>query len=261
MPTRRVRRAATLGASVSALAVLLGAGPVLAADGPGPTPGRSAPAIGGWRWPLPGPATVGRRFDRPPGPYAAGHRGVDLTAPAGTPVLAAADGVVAFAGSVAGRGVVSVRHGALRSTYEPVLPAVRAGQRVRAGQVLATLAAGNHCPLPCLHWGVLRGQVYLDPLSVLTGGPVRLLPLGDAPAYRAGTTGRRPPLDTARPYRTGSRAASPLAAAGRRRPTPTTAAPSAPHRPRSPATGTAAAGVAGVALAAAALLRRRRGPN
>jgi murein DD-endopeptidase MepM/ murein hydrolase activator NlpD len=94
---------------------------------------------------------------------------VDLAAVAGEPVLAAGPGVVAFAGRVAGRGVVVVRHaGGLRTTYEPVVPGVRVGERVVAGTPIGALeAVRGHCPGPCLHWGALRGTTYLDPLGLL----------------------------------------------------------------------------------------------
>jgi murein DD-endopeptidase MepM/ murein hydrolase activator NlpD len=107
---------------------------------------------------------------------------VDLRAAAGSPVLAAADGVVAFAGSVAGRPVVSVDHAdGIRTTYEPVTPAVSAGERVRAGAVLGVLEpTGSHCaPGSCLHWGARRGPVaYVDPLGLLRAEIViRLYPV------------------------------------------------------------------------------------
>ncbi|MFC6515912.1 hypothetical protein ACFQFR_25935 [Streptomyces goshikiensis] len=57
--------------------------------------------------PLPAPLAVVRWWDPPPGPYAAGHRGVDLAAPVGAEVRAAGPGRVHFAGPVAGRGVLS----------------------------------------------------------------------------------------------------------------------------------------------------------
>jgi murein DD-endopeptidase MepM/ murein hydrolase activator NlpD len=105
---------------------------------------------------------------------------VDLSAAPGATVRAAGDGVVGFAGTVAGRGVVSVTHGSLRTTYEPVIVIVHVGQRVAAGDVLGALAAGHAgCPTSaCLHWGLLRGAVYLDPLTLLRLAPPRLLPLG-----------------------------------------------------------------------------------
>jgi hypothetical protein len=75
--------------------------------------------------------------------------------------------------------VVVVDHGATRTTYEPVAPAVAVGAKVPTGGVLGTLqTAMSHClPRTCLHWGLLRGDVYLDPLMLLGLGPVRLLPL------------------------------------------------------------------------------------
>ena len=82
----------------------------------------------------------------------------------------------------AGRGVVVVAHpGGLRTTYEPVEPAVRAGQQVAAGSVLGRLAAApRHCgEAPCLHWGARRGEAHVDPLALLVpAAPPVLLPLG-----------------------------------------------------------------------------------
>jgi len=70
-----------------------------------------------------------------------------------------------------------VSHGALRTTYLPVNPTVAVGTQVGTGQVIARLAAGHGCPGgTCLHWGLKRGDTYLDPLSLLDTGPVRLLP-------------------------------------------------------------------------------------
>jgi murein DD-endopeptidase MepM/ murein hydrolase activator NlpD len=132
-----------------------------------------------WRWPLGGTPVVTRPFDPPPTPYAAGHRGVDLGGTAGQPVLAAGAGVVSFAGLVAGRPVVSVQHAdGLRTTYEPVAPQVAAGQVVAGGSPLGVLVAGHAgCPADaCLHWGLRRGEAYLDPLSLLRPPRVRLLP-------------------------------------------------------------------------------------
>jgi murein DD-endopeptidase MepM/ murein hydrolase activator NlpD len=134
---------------------------------------------GAFRWPLEEPVSVTRRFEPPPDPYQAGHRGVDLLGAAGAPVHSAGTGVVAFAGMVAGRPVVSVSHpGGLRTTYEPVDPSVAAGAVVSAGTTLGTLRAGHAgCPADaCLHWGLRSGEVYLDPLSLLHRGRVRLLP-------------------------------------------------------------------------------------
>ena len=73
------------------------------------------------RYSAPVPLRVVRAFEQPAGPYGPGHRGVDLAAAAGDAVRAAADGTVTFAGSVAGRGVVVVRHAdGVRTEYEPL---------------------------------------------------------------------------------------------------------------------------------------------
>ena len=131
-------------------------------------------------WPLaPTPAVVAR-FDPPEVDWASGHRGVDLAGRLGQRVLTSLAGRVSFAGRIAGVGVVVVDHGDTRTTYQPVTPAVRRGERLARGSVLGTLAwAGSHCARPCLHWGWLRGDRYLDPLLLVDAAPrpVRLLPL------------------------------------------------------------------------------------
>ena len=150
-------------------------GPVVAAPGGGVVP------LGAFGWPLAGFPAVLRPFDPPELPYGRGHRGVDLGGWDGQPVLAAGDGVVAFAGMVAGKPVVSVDHpNGLRTTYEPVLATVTAGQRVARGDPIGTLRAGHAgcVAAACLHWGVRCGDEYLDPLWLLSPGPVRLLPTG-----------------------------------------------------------------------------------
>ena len=140
-------------------------------------------------WPLsPRPAVV-RGFDPPDRPWASGHRGLDLAGHVGQPVLAATGGVVSFAGLLAGRGVIVVDHGDVRTTYEPVLAEVPPGARVEAGAVLGELTSLlSHCfPAACLHWGLIRNRddVYLDPRSLLDEPPVRLLPLWrDLPVAR-----------------------------------------------------------------------------
>jgi hypothetical protein len=145
-----------------------------------------------WRAPVVGPLHVLRPFAPPTGPWGPGHRGVDLAAAPGDPVLAAGTGTVRFAGQVGGRGVVVVEHEAgLRTEYEPVVPAVREGARAASGALLGVLApSGGHCGVvSCLHWGLRRDGEYLDPMRLLTPpqAPV-LLPFLDPPA-RSGRAG------------------------------------------------------------------------
>ena len=139
------------------------------------------PPVSAWSAPLAGELQVTRPFEQPPGPYAAGHRGADLAGAPGSTVLAAGDGVVVFAGMVAGRPVVSVDHAnGLRTTYEPMDPSVAAGQPVARGSPIGTLTTGHPgCTREaCLHWGLRRGGTYLDPLLLLRPPRVRLLPFG-----------------------------------------------------------------------------------
>jgi murein DD-endopeptidase MepM/ murein hydrolase activator NlpD len=137
------------------------------------------PAAALWTAPLAGTPSVTRPFAPPTSAYGAGHRGVDLAGTPGESVLAAGAGVVLFAGRVAGRPVVSIRHAhGLRTTYEPVEPSVAAGQVVARGSPIGTLLAGHAgCPAAaCLHWGLRRGDVYLDPMLLLRPPRIRLLP-------------------------------------------------------------------------------------
>ncbi len=142
-----------------------------------------------WVAPLPEPFTITRGFDPPDQPYGTGHRGVDIAGSPGQEVRAAGAGAVVYAGPLAGRGVISVQHGAgLRTTYEPVSTSVSAGMSVALGQVIGTLDDGHPgCPMAaCLHWGLKRGELYLNPLLLLSQGPVRLLP-----RYGGGQSGDR----------------------------------------------------------------------
>ena len=142
---------------------------------------QTPPTVTGPRWVAPiGPPThITRGFDRPVPNWLPGHRGVDLAAALGEPVKAAGSGVVIWAGSIAGRGVVVIRHSnGLRTTYEPVTASVVLGEPVVAGEVIGRISHGqSHCDGRCLHWGLRRGVDYLNPLLLLGLGRPRLIPL------------------------------------------------------------------------------------
>lgn len=135
-------------------------------------------------WPLrPAPA-VTRAFNAPSPNWEPGHRGVDLAGVPDQAVYAAGRATVVFAGTLAGRPVVSLAHpGGLRTSYEPVEAGVRVGQLVDESTVLGRLLPGHPgCPAAaCLHWGAMWGPAsradYVDPLGLLAGTPVRLKPL------------------------------------------------------------------------------------
>jgi hypothetical protein len=249
-------------------AALLLIGCLAAAPGAAAAAGASAPEQpfrpGAWAAPLAGQLKVTRPYRPPDVRWGAGHRGVDLAAAAAAEVRAAGAGRISFAGRLAGRGVVAVVHGALRTTYEPVDASVRVGEVVARGDPIGHLGAGHDAARPAryvLHWGLRRGDTYLDPMSVLGGRPVRLLPrwrAGPSPGAvappKAGAAGPARAASTARPA-TGRPADARAARAGgrgqswwRRRGSPGDAG-----------TATAAAAVwAGVAATMAGRRRRSR---
>lgn len=170
---------------VGAASVATALGPGTASPGGRPAAGAGpqAPAVDAGSGALTPPldeAVVLAPFRAPPERWSPGHRGVDLRAVAGVPVLAPGPGVVAFADTVVDRAVLTVLHpGGLRSSLEPVVSEVTVGAQVTAGQRVGTVqAVATHCaPASCLHWGVRRDRTYLDPLNLLAGaGPVVLLP-------------------------------------------------------------------------------------
>ncbi|WP_442902686.1 M23 family metallopeptidase [Gordonia sp. HS-NH1] len=129
--------------------------------------------------------TVVTAYDEPEKRWQPGHRGVDLAAGPGQAVRAAGAGRVRFAGTVAGRPLVSVSHpDGVITTYEPVEAGVDAGDHVSRGEIIGTVIGGHPgCPvLVCLHWGARRGSGrgadYLDPLGLLGAVRVRLKPIG-----------------------------------------------------------------------------------
>jgi murein DD-endopeptidase MepM/ murein hydrolase activator NlpD len=133
----------------------------------------SPPAL---RWPL---TTIhvligspfGARWGKP-------HEGIDLPAPVGTPVFAAADGRVVYAGAgIRGYGnLIVLKHaGDLLTAYahNSVL-LVSQGQSVRSGDRIALVGQSGHATGPHLRFEVRRGQIPRDPMSYLP-------PLGDSP--------------------------------------------------------------------------------
>jgi hypothetical protein len=144
------------------VAVVVGARPASADDADGAT---------GWLRPVDG--AVVHPFEEPASVYGAGHRGADLAAAPGTPVRAANDGVVSFAGSVAGTLHVTITHaGGLRTSYSFLSAvAVREGQPVARGDVIGATGGvgpdhdGSHDGT-VLHLGLRIGDRYVDPMQL-----------------------------------------------------------------------------------------------
>ena len=121
-------------------------------------------------------APVVDRFRPPSSPYGPGNRGWEYATAPGQVVRASADGAVSFAGPVGGSTAVTIAHAdGLRTSYSYLeVASVEAGAQVQRGDPIGR--AGVR-----LHFGVRRGDVYLDPASLFATPAtrrVRLVPLG-----------------------------------------------------------------------------------
>lgn len=139
---------------------------------PGGAPGGAAdvPSI----WPVEGEVSspFGERIDPIDGEESF-HPGIDICAPAGTPVRAAAAGIVVESGrEEAGYGIevlidhgygIETRYGHLRRTF------VLEGQWVRQGQVIGTVGSTGRSTGPHLHYEVLVHQTPVNPAKFLRG--------------------------------------------------------------------------------------------
>ncbi|ETW92408.1 MAG: hypothetical protein ETSY1_43750 [Candidatus Entotheonella factor] len=105
------------------------------------------------------------------------HDGIDIAAPLGTPVRAAADGRVVFSGRRRGYGnLVIIQHNQIyRTAYAHLRTRkVRRGQRVRQGKVLATVGRSGRATGPHLHFEVRVRNQARAPIFYLPRVPKRL---------------------------------------------------------------------------------------
>lgn len=190
---------------VRAVAALAAAAAVAGACG-----APDAGAKGGWRWPVGGELVTAYRFAG--APYAGGeHRGIDVAAPVGAAVVAAAPGTVRFAGVAGSSGLtISVRtaDGRFDTSYLHLSRiAVRAGEAVAAGTAIGAVGTSGRRSTAAahLHFGVRAAgsrHGYRDPLGLLPPrGPVRERPRA-APVRAPDLRPAPPPvLVSARPPR------------------------------------------------------------
>ncbi len=151
-------------------------GATRALDVPPPPPGavpepeppapRPAPArAGGLRWPVRG--VLYSRFGIRQGQR---HDGIDIAAPEGTPIVAAAGGTVAYAGRQAGYGaIVILKHdGGLVTLYAHASTLlVKEGERVEGGMPIARVGQSGRTSGPHLHFEVRDGTRPRNPLFYL----------------------------------------------------------------------------------------------
>jgi len=139
----------------------------------------ASPAHAAWVWPVGGEViTPYRNGDDP---YASGqHRGIDIAAPVGTAVRAAAAGDVRFAGTAGSSGLtigIRTADGYDTSYLHLSSLAVRAGTRVAAGERIGAVGTTGtrSATAPHLHFGVRDAgtrYAYRDPLAFLPPPPV-----------------------------------------------------------------------------------------
>ncbi|KAA5603730.1 peptidoglycan DD-metalloendopeptidase family protein [Roseospira marina] len=101
--------------------------------------------------------------------YSKMHTGVDFAAPTGTPIYAAGDGVVHYAGRKGGYGkYVQVRHNAEFSTAYAHMSRIEVenGQRVKQGDIIGRVGATGRVTGPHLHYEIIRGGQKVNPLDV-----------------------------------------------------------------------------------------------
>jgi hypothetical protein len=148
----------------------------------------AVPATAGaaWVWPVKGEVITPYRNGTDP--YAAGqHRGIDIAAAVGTPVVAAAGGEVRFAGTAGTSGLtISIRTGDGYDTSYLHLASVRVrpGAHVSAGERIGAVGTtgSRSATAPHLHFGVRdagTSHAYHDPLAFL---PPPLAPAPNPPA-------------------------------------------------------------------------------
>ena len=98
------------------------------------------------------------------------HEGVDIAAPAGTPILATADGVVSFAGPMSDYGkVVFIDHGHGLATFyaHDSRIRVREGQLVKRGDVIAYVGSTGRTTGPHVHYEVHLNGAVVNPLKYI----------------------------------------------------------------------------------------------
>src|SRR5262245_1886731 len=131
-------------------------------DAPMVTPSRSR-----FAWPVHGSVTSGFGARRS---WGRRHRGVDIKAPAGTPIRAAAAGTVEFSGrqSSYGRVVVLAHANGFRTVYaHNAKNAVSTGDRVAAGSLIGTVGHTGRATANHVHFEIRRRGVAQDPLALL----------------------------------------------------------------------------------------------
>jgi murein DD-endopeptidase MepM/ murein hydrolase activator NlpD len=129
----------------------------------------AAGSMPSFRWPVKGRIIAG--FG--PRPNGAQNDGINLAVPEGTPIKAADDGVVAYAGSeLKGYGnLVLIRHanGFVSAYANASEILVKRGETIKRGQVIAHAGQTGNVTSPQLHFEIRKGSTPVDPTKYLGG--------------------------------------------------------------------------------------------
>lgn len=107
------------------------------------------------------------------------HKGVDFGAPTGTPIMAAADGVIERASRFGGYGnYISIRHdGATKTAYAHLskyAKGVKAGSRVKQGQIIGYVGTTGNSTSPHLHYELIKHGKHVNPTKHTQMGSLKL---------------------------------------------------------------------------------------
>ena len=123
-----------------------------------------------FRWPVKGRVIAG--FGKRPN--GTENDGINLAVPEGTPIKAADDGVVAYAGNeLKGYGnLVLIRHanGFVSAYANASELLVKRGDTIKRGQVIAHAGQTGNVTSPQLHFEIRKGSTPVDPAKYLSGG-------------------------------------------------------------------------------------------
>ena len=159
-----VSEADALAAVSAQLAAQINAAQAIPATTALAAPSTGTPSASGLVWPVGGPVVspFGMRWGRM-------HEGIDIAAGTGTPIVAAAAGVVISAGWMGGYGnLIVIDHGGgLATAYAHLSSFAVGGGPVAQGQVIGYVGCTGHCFGPHLHFEVRVNGAAVDPLGYL----------------------------------------------------------------------------------------------
>ncbi|CAN5779514.1 hypothetical protein BH24CHL5_BH24CHL5_11980 [soil metagenome] len=117
------------------------------------------------------------------------HGGIDIANDRGTPIRAAADGVIAHVGldpwlpNRIASWMVIINHGSgIQTMYahlrDKAIDGIRPGARVTQGQIIGLMDSTGLSTGPHLHFSFIKNGTWANPRNYIAGKPVRLRPIG-----------------------------------------------------------------------------------